>query len=150
MDTVASPKRKLRNLLIMPGEQLKHVFIMWLAVSMGMGLVCLFFLAKLRGVGDAVAGCDSGAQAVEGMATTIMSVYVGAVILFGIIYGALNIVLTHEIFGALFVIERHLENALKGQYDVPLQPRKNDQVKKMIELTSELVDKMKAMDKKNN
>lgn len=135
-------KRSIKNFLIAPKYQLRHVLILVVMLIVVLLITGLFYIQEYEKIVALSTQCRGG-----DLPTVIYSlsdfIYFFAFICFVLVsFGMINIVITHSVFGSLYSIEKYLEKVLAGKKVPPLHYRKGDEAKHLVELINQLTEKV--------
>jgi hypothetical protein len=140
-------KRKIKNFLIIPEQQLKHAALIFSSVIVGMGFVGIFLLLQIRKMGLEGSLCADNPLLLEQTRDELTLFFILAFLGFGLFYGIASIIYTHRVFGSVYAMEAYLKTVLKGEEPNPLNSRKNDQLRNLVDLVREAGEKIKSQKK---
>lgn len=139
--------RRVANYYLLPSIQLRlAVFVM--AVSMiGIGIVVASGFYKLSSL-------HSGFRCVDDLVQLefvnfVFYVFIGLFLAIGILAFLGGIVITHEVAGPLFAMNRHLDRVLAGELQSRIHLRKNAELQEIAEKLNQLTEKLEHASKKS-
>ncbi len=136
-------KRKLRNYLIKPREQMSHALIVVATVLVSLGSMAILLLTKIDTLFHGISMNLEVLSLKEQLVNTLFQYFFAASVILSVILACISIVHTHRVFGAIFAIEKYLEQLVQDSPVSELHSRVTNQAGRIPELLNKLVQKMK-------
>ncbi len=126
-------RRRLRNFMIRPGVQIRHLVYV-LSVGLVFMLVMFSFmlmtLTSMFNQAAQIANIEYDIQlAIQNAIISAWIVFTLSCLAFAVLSAAIGILLTHRVFGPIVPIRRHLAALKEGNYKVVTQLRQQDELK---------------------
>lgn len=132
-------RRKIRNQLIRPRSQLILAipFFLMLIGAVSLTVYMFLFFSNLITQYSAIINPELMAVLLERQ-RDLLHVFILSLTAFGILCATFWLIISHNIFGPMVAIERHVRNLIAGHYSGVLKLRKMDEFKPLADQLNEL------------